>query len=112
MRRHHRFVHEYGFWIDRVGSELRFVRPDGRVVPAVPSGTGVEAREGVRALVGMHERGGLGIGARTGVPKWFGERMDYGEAVGTLRERTIRTPVLPEAFRSAMVQTPGTVRPE
>ena len=42
------------------------------------------------ALTVTHERAGLGINARTGVPKWFGERLDYGEAVGALRERRDR----------------------
>jgi hypothetical protein len=92
-RRHHRFVHEYGFHVERAGEELRFVRPDGKVVPSVADGEGVDARAGVQALMGAHERGGLGIGARTGVPKWFGERMDYGEAVGALQERAARASV-------------------
>jgi hypothetical protein len=86
-RRHHRFVHEYGFRIEGGVDELKFVRPDGRVVQSVPASPGVSATEGTRALTDAHERSGLTIGARTGVPKWFGERIDYGEAVGALQDR-------------------------
>jgi Domain of unknown function (DUF222)/HNH endonuclease len=93
-RRHHRFVHEYGFGVERVGggegAELRFLRPDGRVVPTVVMGQGVEAETGCREMVAEHERRGLRIGERTGVPRWMGERMDYGEAVGAVQERAVR----------------------
>jgi hypothetical protein len=91
-RRHHRFVHEYGFRIEGRGDDMRFVRPDGRWVEAVPASRGIGATEGMQALTGAHERSGLAIGARTGVPKWFGERIDYGEAVGALQDRAARTP--------------------
>jgi 5-methylcytosine-specific restriction endonuclease McrA len=37
-RRHHRSVHEEGYQVDRqLDGELRFRRPDGRVLPEVPS---------------------------------------------------------------------------
>jgi hypothetical protein len=86
-RRHHRFVHEYGFRIAGSGVELRFVRPDGRMVEGVPQGMRVEASAGVAALTTLHVKSGLEIGPRTGVTKWWGERMDYNEAVGALQER-------------------------
>jgi hypothetical protein len=89
-RRHHRFVHEHGFSVERVGDRLRFRRPDGMVVPDVPAHEGIEARAGMDALVQAHTRDGLVIEARTGVPKWFGERMDYGDAVGALQDRATR----------------------
>jgi hypothetical protein len=93
-RRHHRFVHEYGFGVERVGggegAELRFLRPDGRVVPAVVMARGIEAETGCREMVAEHERRGLRIGERTGVPRWMGERMDYGESVGALQERAVK----------------------
>jgi hypothetical protein len=89
-RRHHRFVHEHGFSVERVGDRLRFRRPDGKVVPDVPAHEGIEARAGMDALVQAHTRDGLVIEARTGVPKWFGERMDYGDAVGALQDRATR----------------------
>jgi hypothetical protein len=49
-RRHHWFVHEYGFRIDRSGGELRFVRPDGRVVEAVRASARIDYGEVVGAL--------------------------------------------------------------
>ena len=51
---------------------------------------GVEASAGVQALTTLHVERGLEIGPRTGVPGWFGERMDYNEAVGALQERAER----------------------
>ena len=38
-------------------------------------------------VLAARQRLGLAIHARTGVPKWFGERMDYNEAVGALQDR-------------------------
>ena len=90
-RRHHRYLHEYGFTAEVNGSEVLFRRPDGRIVPSVPANERVAAEDGVRALKSGHERRGIAITARTGVPKWFGERMDYGEAVGALRDRERRS---------------------
>jgi hypothetical protein len=75
-RRHHRFVHEYRFTIERDGNSFRFVRPDGRPVPLVPTPIAVEATAGWQALTTQHDQLGLHIGPRTCVPKWFGERMD------------------------------------
>jgi hypothetical protein len=85
-RRHHRFVHEYGFTIQRDGNSFRFIRPDGRPVPLVPMTVAVEATAGWQALTTQHDQLGLHIGPRTCMPKWFGERMDYGEALGALRD--------------------------
>ena len=89
-RRHHRFVHEYGFRIEGRGEHLRFIRPDGRVVEAAPKASGIEAKAGVHALTTLHVERGIEIGPRTGVPRWLGERMDYNEAVGALQERAER----------------------
>src|SRR5690349_6129463 len=49
-RRHHRFVHEHGFGIERDGGQIRFVRPDGRVVPNSPGLAACDASEGWVAL--------------------------------------------------------------
>jgi hypothetical protein len=46
----------------------------------------VEATAGWQALKTQHDQLGLHIGPRTCVPKRFGERMDYGEAIGALRD--------------------------
>jgi len=89
-RRHHRFVHEYGFRIECSDAGAQFVRPDGTPVPIAPPAEGVEADDGCTALTTAHDRLGLRIEARTGVPKWMGERMDYGEALGALQDRADR----------------------
>jgi hypothetical protein len=57
------------------------------MVEGVPQGMRVEASAGVAALTTLHVKSGLEIGPRTGVTKWWGERMDYNEAVGALQER-------------------------
>ena len=46
-RRHHRAVHEEGYQVDRQpDGELRFRRPDGRVIPNVPCPSGGAGRPG------------------------------------------------------------------
>ncbi len=87
-RRHHRFVHEHGFRIEGTAAAgVRFIRPDGMPVPHVPPSPGVEASEGCRGLRAAHTQLGLDIGPRTGVTRWYGERMDYNAGVGALLER-------------------------
>ena len=88
-RRHHRFVHEHGFRVERdaEGDRIRFVRPDGRVVPNAPSLDAAEANAGWLALTRKHDDLALGINARTATSKWMGENMDYSWAVGGLQRR-------------------------
>jgi hypothetical protein len=86
-RRHHRFVHEHGFHVNRDGSALVFTRPDGEAVPAVPRSQRIDADAGCAVLLKVHEDAGLQIVPRTAVPRWIGERMDYNEAVGALQDR-------------------------
>ena len=76
-RKHHRFVHEYGFTIERVGRALRFVRPDGRHVPDVPIVTPCASAEGCAALHQAHRERKLEISADTAVPRWRGEAPQY-----------------------------------
>jgi hypothetical protein len=85
--RHHRFVHEHGFHVNRDGAALVFTRPSGEVVPAVPRNQPIDADAGCAALLKVHEGAGLQIVPRTAVPRWMGERMDYNEAVGALQDR-------------------------
>jgi len=42
-------------------------------------------RDGWVALKQAHAEMGLRVNARTGVPRWRGERMDYSWAVGVLQ---------------------------
>jgi 5-methylcytosine-specific restriction endonuclease McrA len=83
-RRHHRAVHEEGYEVQRQpDGELRFKRPDGRVLPDVPPPAAVPA-DPVHALRAQHEAGGLTIHARTAMPGWLGERLDVGYAIDVL----------------------------
>jgi hypothetical protein len=62
---------------------LRFVRRDGVDVESTgymqPRGSWSELRS-------SHERAHLHIDADTTVPRWYGERLDYGLAVDMLLE--------------------------
>jgi hypothetical protein len=81
---HHRLVHEGGFGISRkVDGALVFRRPDGRVIPPVPSptfGRGGEVRT-------RNRKAGLRIGAETVAPLGRGEPMDRDLAVAGLLAR-------------------------
>ena len=83
-RRHHRAVHEEGYQLDRQpDGELRFRRPDGRVLPEVPSPPEVQG-DPVRLLRARHEEEGLNLHAGTTMPGWLGERLDVGWAIDVL----------------------------
>ncbi len=81
-RFHHRQVHEGGVRIAVLDDgALRFLRRDGvdleRTGYMQPPGSWSELRS-------SHERAELGIDADTTVPRWYGERLDYGLAVEML----------------------------
>ena len=83
-RRHHRAVHEEGFQCERQqDGELRFRRPDGRLLPEVPPPVAIPA-DPVGVLRARHEAQGLQIQARTAMPGWLGERFDVGWAIDVL----------------------------
>jgi hypothetical protein len=83
-RRHHRAVHDEGYEVDRqADGELRFRRPDGRVLPDVPPPP--EMRDDpVKVLRARHDAEGLAVGAHTATPGWLGERLDVGYAIDVL----------------------------
>jgi 5-methylcytosine-specific restriction endonuclease McrA len=86
-RRHHRAVHEEGYQLDRQpDGELRFRRPDGRVLAEVPRPAEVHG-DPVRLLRALHEEDGLNLHARTAMPGWIGERLDVGYAIDVLHPR-------------------------
>jgi 5-methylcytosine-specific restriction endonuclease McrA len=86
-RRHHRAVHEEGYRLDRQpDGELRFRRPDGRLLPEVPPPPEVRG-DPVEALRARHEREGLHLHARTAMPGWLGEHLDVGWAIDVLHPR-------------------------
>ncbi len=83
-RRHHRAVHEEGYQVERqADGEFCFRRPDGRVLPAVPS-PAVVPPDPVQVLRARHETLDLRLHARTATPGWLGERLDAGWAIDVL----------------------------
>ena len=57
--------------------EARFVRPDGRPLPAV-------AGEPLGPVTARLDRAGIRIGPHTATPAWRGERLDVDWAVSVL----------------------------
>jgi len=83
-RRHHRAVHEEGYRVDRQpDGELRFRRPDGRLLPEVPRLPEVRG-DAVQILRARHNAEGLVLHPRTATPGWLGERLDVGWAIDVL----------------------------
>ena len=83
-RRHHRAVHEEGYQLDRQpDGELRFRRPDGRLLPEVPSPPEM-LDDPVTVLRARHNAEGLVLHARTATPGWLGEHLDVGWAIDVL----------------------------
>ncbi len=94
-RRHHRAVHEEGFRIEVLGGgkgagpadaaagtprtgrrpEVRFFRPDGRLLPSVPSSPPVPP-DPVAALEEAHREVGIVPDPWTATPLWPGERLE------------------------------------
>lgn len=86
-RRHHRAVHEEGYRVERLpDGELRFARPDGRVLPDAPCSPGIPD-DPIKVLRARHETGGLMLHARTAIPGWFGDPLDVGYAIDVLHPR-------------------------
>ena len=89
-RRHHRTVHEEGYQVERqLDGELRFRRPDGQPLPAVPPPPAVPD-DPVRALRARNEAAGLHLHARTTCPGWLGEPLDVGWALDVLHPRALQ----------------------
>jgi Domain of unknown function (DUF222)/HNH endonuclease len=83
-RRHHRAVHEEGFRVQRdPDGELRFHRPDARLLPQVPPPP-VMSADPVKDLRVQHASEGLVLHSRTALPGWLGERLDVGYAIDVL----------------------------
>jgi hypothetical protein len=79
-RRHHRFLHEYGFSLERVGEALVFRDPHGQVVPA--QGARWEVAVDLAAFAGAWSGGP--VTAEANVPGWDGQRVDYDLCVAAL----------------------------
>jgi hypothetical protein len=83
---HHRMVHEGGFGVEPgSGGSVRFRRPDGRLVAAVP-----EARPAAGAgLAEQHRERGVVVDELTCRPLSAGERLDYDLAMDALLPRAL-----------------------
>jgi len=89
-RRHHRAVHEEGYQLERgADGTLQFRRPDGRPLPEVPAPATVPA-DPAAAIRAQNAAQGLQLHARTGLPQWFGERLDVRWAIDVLHRRATR----------------------
>ena len=83
-RFHHRAVHEEGYQVDRdTDGELRFRRPDGRVIPDVPPPPQAPNNP-VDDLRARHQSDGLSVHPHTATPGWQGEHLDVGWAIDVL----------------------------
>jgi hypothetical protein len=83
-RRHHRAVHEEGYQLDRQpAGELRFRRPDGRLLPEVPPALELRG-DSLQLVRAQNEVEGLHLHARTAMPSWLGEPLDVGYAIDVL----------------------------
>ncbi len=91
-RRHHRAIHEESYQVERLpDGELRFRRPDGRVLLEAPPDAPVP-RDAVAILRARSEAEGLAIHPRTATPSWLGERLDVGWAISVLHPRALSRP--------------------
>jgi hypothetical protein len=91
-RRHHRSVHEEGYQVERQpDGELRFKRPDGRLLPDLPPPSVIPG-DPVQVLRRRNEVAGLDLHARTTIPRWLGEPLDVGWAIDVLHPRALRPP--------------------
>ena len=89
-RRHHRAVHEQGYQVERQpDGELRFRRPDGRLLPDVPPPPAIPD-DPVRALRALNEAAGLHLHAQTTCPGWLGESIDVGWVIDVLHPRALQ----------------------
>jgi Domain of unknown function (DUF222)/HNH endonuclease len=83
-RFHHRAVHEEGYQVDRdADGELRFRRPDSRVIPDVPPPPQAPD-DPVDDLRARHQSDGLSVHPHTATPGWHGEHLDVGWAIDVL----------------------------
>ncbi|MGH7305830.1 MAG: HNH endonuclease signature motif containing protein, partial [Candidatus Rokuibacteriota bacterium] len=91
-RRHHRAVHEEGYQVERQpDGELRFLRPDGRLLPEVPIPCAVPG-DPAGALRRRHAAQGLVFGPQSAMSGWLGERLDVGYAIDVLYPWRLRRP--------------------
>ena len=79
-RRHHRYLHEHRFSLERLGEALVFRDPRGQVVPA--HGPRWEVAVDLAGVAGAWC--GKPVTAEVNAPGWDGERVDYDLCVSAL----------------------------
>jgi hypothetical protein len=79
-RRHHGYLHERGFSLERVGEELVVRDPRGRVVPA----QGARREVNVNFAAVASAWSGRPVTADVNAPGWDGQRVDYDLCVAAL----------------------------
>lgn len=83
---HHRLVHEGGFGVERGrGGSVRFRRPDGRAIAALPAGRPASGP----GLAEQHRARGIMVDASTCRPLSAGDRLDYDIAMDALLPRAL-----------------------
>ena len=92
-RRHHRAVHEEGFAIHLApNGEVRFHRPDGRLLPAAPMLPPLPPGQPAAALVSRLAGHGVAVAGGATRPSWNGGPVDYNWAIDWLRWVAVRPP--------------------
>ena len=78
-------MHEEGWTVELLaGGEASFRRPDGRLVPQVPT-LPVVPENVLAALAAQLAEHGVTVDPAASVPFWAGERLDLDYALDTLR---------------------------
>ena len=87
-RRHHTFVHEYGYRIERTAQGTQFIAPGKRPIltrPLLPRSPSAP----IERLAEAHADLGLPLGALSLMPQnWDGARADHGWIVGAMCRQT------------------------
>ncbi len=79
-RRHHRYLHDYGYSAEMRDDELVFFTPDGREIPPVPARPPLHDDPIDRLRAQIHEHG-IRISAESNIPGWDGWPVDYDACV-------------------------------
>jgi len=81
-RNHHRLVHESGYGVHtKPGGAIHFTLPSGEKIQPGPD---TRFRGNVVAIQSANQSNGLEIDHKTGIPEWYGDRMDPEMAVDML----------------------------
>jgi Domain of unknown function (DUF222) len=82
-RRHHRYLHEYGFSVEFRDDQLVFLTPEGRVIPPVPVRAPLP-HAAVDRLRAQNLERGIQISAESNTPGWDGWPVDYDACVAAI----------------------------